>query len=140
MLQTRATAHFSDYEQSGRQLHQALDLAESQHNVRVFLDEGQPMKRHLKAAQARGLATPFFTKLLAAFQAQQVQTSTGEQLSPRELEVLRLLAANMTIRGVSTHLGVSEATVKRYLAMIFEKLQVRNSTGALVIAQKQGLV
>jgi DNA-binding NarL/FixJ family response regulator len=51
-------------------------------------------------------------------------------LSPRELEVLRLVAAGAPSRVVAAELRVAESTVKRHLYNIYRKLEVRNRVEA----------
>jgi DNA-binding NarL/FixJ family response regulator len=63
-----------------------------------------------------------------------------EPLTPRELEVLRLLAQGQTNRQISQQLVVSAATVKVHVEHIIEKLEVTDRTQAAVWASKAGLL
>lgn len=60
-------------------------------------------------------------------------------LTPREEEVLRLVATGATNREISQRLFISELTVKMHLASIFRKLQVNDRTKAAILALKAGL-
>jgi len=60
-------------------------------------------------------------------------------LTPREEEVLRLVATGANNREISQKLFISELTVKMHLASIFRKLQVNDRTKAAVLALKAGL-
>jgi len=62
------------------------------------------------------------------------------QLSPREEEVLRLLATGETNRQIAKRLFVAEETVKSHVASIFRKLEVSDRTRAAILAVKAGLV
>ena len=62
------------------------------------------------------------------------------QLSPREEEVLKLLATGESNSQIARRLLVSEETVKSHVAGIFRKLEVRDRTRAAVLAVKAGLV
>jgi DNA-binding NarL/FixJ family response regulator len=62
------------------------------------------------------------------------------QLTPREEEVLRLLATGETNRQIAKRLFVSEETVKSHVASIFRKLEVSDRTRAAILAVKAGLV
>jgi DNA-binding NarL/FixJ family response regulator len=61
-------------------------------------------------------------------------------LSPRELEVLRLVAAGKSNREIATALVVSEHTVARHVQNIFTKLRVSSRTAAAAFAYEHQLV
>jgi len=62
-----------------------------------------------------------------------------QTLTPREEEVLRLVATGATNREISHRLFISELTVKMHLASIFRKLQVNDRTKAAILALRAGL-
>ncbi len=74
--------------------------------------------------------------------ARQVITAAENEmaLSPRELEVVALLADGLTNRALAQHLHLSEATVKTHLIHIFDKLGADNRTAAVAEARSRGLV
>ena len=59
-------------------------------------------------------------------------------LTPRELEVLKLVAAGSSNRDIGKVLFLSEATVKSHLVHIYDKLGVRSRTSAVAAAREQG--
>jgi DNA-binding NarL/FixJ family response regulator len=61
-------------------------------------------------------------------------------LTPRELEVLRLLTKGAANKEIARAIGVAEVTVKLHTRRILEKLGVRNRAAAAAIAVKTGLV
>jgi DNA-binding CsgD family transcriptional regulator len=61
-------------------------------------------------------------------------------ITPRELEVLGLVAAGMTNKEIAAKLYVSENTVKTHAASVFEKLQAKRRTQAVQIAKQAGLI
>jgi DNA-binding NarL/FixJ family response regulator len=63
-----------------------------------------------------------------------------ETLSPREVEVLRLVAAGKSNHAISTELVISGHTVRRHLQNIFAKLDVSSRTAATAFAFERGLV
>jgi len=63
-----------------------------------------------------------------------------EPLTPREMDVLRLLVEGLTNRGIAQALTLSPGTVKSYLQTIFQKLDVSDRTQAAVKAIRLGLV
>lgn len=86
------------------------------------------------------------TKLLSEFQEQDFQiadTAAAEVdavLSPREIEVLKLVARGDTNRDIADSLFISENTVKTHLSNIMEKLHLVNRSQAAAYAVKRGLV
>jgi len=62
-----------------------------------------------------------------------------QTLTPREEEVVRLVATGANNREISQRLFISELTVKMHLASIFRKLQVNDRTKAAILALKAGL-
>jgi len=61
-------------------------------------------------------------------------------LSPRELDVLRLLAEGRTNRQMAADLGLAEATVKGYLRDLFEKLGASDRAHAVALALRSRLI
>jgi len=62
-----------------------------------------------------------------------------DQLTPRELETLSLLAASETTARIARRLGVAEKTVRNQLSGIFTKLGVHDRVQAVLLAQRLGL-
>ncbi|MHA2790046.1 LuxR C-terminal-related transcriptional regulator [Corynebacterium sp. S7] len=61
-------------------------------------------------------------------------------LTPRELEVLQLVAGGASNREIGQELMLSEATVKSHLVHIYDKLGVRSRTSAVAAAREQGVL
>lgn len=67
-------------------------------------------------------------------------TAPDHGLTPRELEVIRLLASGATNKSIARQLGVSERTVDRHVSNIFTKLGVSSRAAATAFAYEHGLV
>lgn len=61
-------------------------------------------------------------------------------LSPREMEVLKLVAKGLSNKEIAAQLGLVVGTIKIYIANIFSKLGVSDRTQALVAAVKRGII
>ena len=72
--------------------------------------------------------------------ANSIKDSEGPYLSERELEILRLIADGATTKEISIQLFLSEATIKRDVQRIFDKLGARNRSEAVAEACKRKIV
>ncbi|PXY37051.1 DNA-binding response regulator [Prauserella sp. PE36] len=70
----------------------------------------------------------------------QVRAPAAQPLSPREREVLRLVAKGGTNADIGRALHISEATVKTHLLRVFNKLDVSDRTAAVTTAMERGLL
>jgi DNA-binding CsgD family transcriptional regulator len=69
-----------------------------------------------------------------------VAESVGSQLSPRQIECLRLAAAGKTSSEIAIVLGISSRTVDQYVGEACERLKVRNRIQAVAKAMTLGLL
>jgi LuxR family maltose regulon positive regulatory protein len=144
-----------------RVLIEALALAEPEGFVRVFVDQGDVMQSLLIAAARRlTLAADdesirlkaYSARLLDAFQP---GPGTGpapngspptraaavvEPLTPRELEILQLVAAGDSNRAIAEKLVITVSAVKKHTGNIFGKLGVNSRTQAVARARELGLL
>jgi len=129
---------------------EALAMAEPGGFIRLFVDEGTPMAELLSAAATQGIRPDYANKLLAAFEAEKKDerptasvlgpSSLVEPLSPRELEVLRLIAHGLSNTEISQRLFLTLNTIKGHNWRIFSKLQAQNRTEAVARARALGLL
>ncbi len=65
---------------------------------------------------------------------------SAEELSTREIEVLRFLVTGASNKVIAAQLSLSENTVKSHISHIFDKLNVQNRAEAVAAALQRGLV
>ncbi|MGH2349141.1 MAG: response regulator transcription factor, partial [bacterium] len=63
-----------------------------------------------------------------------------EELTPRELEVLQLLAEGLPNKGIARRLRISEHTVKFHITAIMSKLNTHSRTETVTRAARAGLI
>lgn len=136
----------------------ALTLAEPQGYTRVFLDHGLPMARLLEDAAAHAMLPSYTGQLLAEFAAEQCSGAdlppavdalrqqfrspqpALEPISPRELQVLRLLASDLSGPEMARKLEIALSTVRTHTKSIFSKLSVGTRRAAVKRATELNLI
>jgi LuxR family maltose regulon positive regulatory protein len=142
-------------------LARALALAEPAGYVRIFVDEGSPMTQLLREAAARGIIPAYTGRLLAAFKAEQQQSSRHkpgrsagasprpsspaaqppiEPLSQRELDVLRLFKTELSGPEIADALMIGLSTVRTHTKSIYSKLNVTSRRAAVKRAAELDLI
>jgi DNA-binding NarL/FixJ family response regulator len=96
-------------------------------------------------AAGEALLAPSVTRrLIAEFAARpgrdRPRPTTLNALTPRETEVLRLIARGMSNTEIAAELVVAEQTVKTHIGRILAKLALRDRAQAVVLAYETGLV
>lgn len=93
------------------------------------------------AAARHAAASPqaFTARDLAAAMQRRINP-TGPQLSPRENEVLQLLADGLGVAAISKKLYISESTAKTHISKLYEKLGASNRASAIMAAIRLGLI
>ena len=84
------------------------------------------------------LKAQLFTEGTSA--SEQTNRALPDPLSPRELEVLTLIADGLTNREIAARLFVGVSTVKKHIQHIYAKLDTRNRTGTIVRARELDLI
>ena len=98
---------------------------ERDRNVRAVLDDTSAN------ASAKAAALAEARKVVVAFQRMGSQKTEAEELSPREREVLELLARGYLYKEIAESLHLSVPTVNTYIRRIYEKLHVRSRSQAV---------
>jgi len=96
-------------------------------------------------AAGEALLAPSVTRRLIAEFARQrprlpARPERLQELTPRETDVLRLVAEGLSNREIADRLVVSDETVKTHVSRVLSKLGLRDRTQAVVIAYESGLV
>ncbi len=144
LLQALASEAHGDLDFAMVPFARALAQTDPAGPVRLFLDEGPPVARLLNEAAQRGFATRYVHSLrIASASAQHAPLSVqpkGEALSERELQVLRLLATDLSGPEIARELFVSLNTFRTHTKHIFAKLSVNSRPAAARRAHEQGML
>jgi LuxR family maltose regulon positive regulatory protein len=126
----------------------ALTVAAPRNYVRVFLDEGRELGvliERLDMEQLRGSeAAPLARRLLRTMCAPDIQgrapIGMSEELTKRELSILKRLETGLSNKEIAEAIFVSEGTLKWHLHNVYGKLNVKNRTGAMTRARALGIL
>lgn len=128
-------------------LAEALPFAQAQGFVRIFLDEGEPMRDLLESFRrqsTKGSTLDKVNELLAGFPHHDAALVPNqnliEPLTDREMEVLHLLCDGLSNQEIAARLFLSVGTVKTHIHNIFNKIGVRDRPQAIVQARKLKLL
>jgi LuxR family maltose regulon positive regulatory protein len=116
--------------------------------VRLFLDEGAPMMDLLRDAEHQDLTGDHARRLLSLSGARDGDAAgagglvppSAEALTERELQVLRLLASELSGPQIARELFVSHNTLRTHTKHIFTKLDVTTRRAAVRRARERGLI
>ncbi len=117
------------------QLFGALDAGAS-----AFVPKDAPTDDVLAAARHAAASPKAFTANDLSEAMKRRLAPTGPQLSPREKEVLQLLADGLGVAQISKQLYISESTTKTHISKLYEKLGAANRAQALMSALRLGLI
>ncbi len=117
------------------QLFAALDAGAS-----AFVPKNSPADDVVAAARHAHSSPNAFSAAELAEAMKRRLAPTGPQLSPRETQVLHLLADGLSVAGISKKLYVSESTAKTHISKLYGKLGAGNRAQALMTALRLGLL
>ena len=126
-------------------LQRAVETAAASSYIRLFLDEGQPFQQLLAELVKQKDASTYAATLLTYFPAPSpappiTPPSASDSLSPREREVLQLIASGLTNKEIAAKLVIAPSTAKRHIINIYNKLGINNRAEATTRAYELGLV
>jgi LuxR family maltose regulon positive regulatory protein len=157
-LEALAFAAQGDQQRALTSLERALTLAEPEGYIRLFIDEGEPMrlllldyqsiikKKISDGVDSESLRLLTYTdKLLAAFSppaavGKPKSETLLEPPSERELDILRLIATGRTNQEIADMLVIAVSTVKSHINSLYGKLGTNRRTQAIAIARDMGLL
>jgi len=117
------------------QLFEALEAGAS-----AFVPKNAPSEDVVAAARhAASLPGSFSAKDLAEAMRRRLSPA-GPQLSPRETEVLNLLADGLSVAQISRQLYISDSTTKTHISKLYDKLGAANRAQALMTALRLGIL
>ena len=79
-------------------------------------------------------------RIVPVVAADLAEHATDDALSPREVDVLRLIAGGNANKAIATQLSITEETVKGHVKNILAKLAANDRTHAVTIALKRGII
>ena len=138
-----ATVHRPD--EALAELSPILARCEQEGTPGLILKEGAAVAPPLRLAMERGVHASFAAHLLDLLGAMGESRplpvpQTGETLSVREVEVLRLVAAGVSNRAIAEKLVITERTAKAHVSNILRKLNVSSRTQAAARAREWRLI
>lgn len=116
-------------------LFDALDAGAS-----AFVPKSSPADEIIAAARHAAASPRSFSAPDLADAMQRRMNHDGPQLSPREREVLALLADGLGVTAISRTLFISESTTKTHISRLYDKLGAANRAQALMAALRAGLL
>ncbi len=118
------------------QLFAALEAGAS-----AFVPKEAPAEDVVASARHAAVSPRSFTAAdLAEAMRRRLQPPSGPQLSPRETEVLGLLADGLGVAAIARRLYISESTTKTHISKIYDKLGAANRAQAIMKAIRAGLL
>jgi LuxR family transcriptional regulator, maltose regulon positive regulatory protein len=148
ILRALAEKEHGDWTRALADLRRALTIAAPRNYVRVFLDEGRELATlidRFDMEQLRGTeAAPLARRLQRALCTPDIQGSApigmGEELTKRELSILKRLETGLSNKEIAESIFVSEGTLKWHLHNVYGKLNVKNRTRAMARARALGIL
>jgi len=105
-----------------------------------YLLKDSPREELFRGVHAAARGESVLAAAVASRLMGRMRTPPGQALSPREVEVLMLVADGRQNKDIGRTLFISETTVKSHLAHIFTKLGVDDRTAAVTVALERGIL
>lgn len=105
-----------------------------------YLLKAAPAEELIAGVRSVAAGEVALSPAIAAQLVARMQKPAPATLTPRETEVLRLVAEGLSNRAIGERLFLGEATIKTHLLRTFEKLGVNDRTRAVTLAMERGLL
>ena len=106
----------------------------------AFVLKGAPSEEVVAAAKQSAVAPTTFTAQDLAGAMRRRLATPAVRLTPREQEILELLAEGASVADVARALYISPSTAKTHMSKLYDKLDAGNRTQAVMAAVRLGLV
>jgi DNA-binding NarL/FixJ family response regulator len=106
----------------------------------AFVPKDAPAEDVVAAARHAATSPDAFSAADLANAMKRRLAPTGPQVSPREREVLGLLADGLAVSQIARKLYISESTAKTHISKLYEKLGAGNRAQAIMSAMRMGLI
>lgn len=128
-----------------RVMEQVVAAAVPNGMIGPFIREGNAVRELLEVLHERSRVADFVNLLLSAYPSHQERGAVllpgqGAELTPRELEVLRLLDGSLSSKEIADRLTISVNTVRNHRVNILNKLEAHNRVQALARARSLGML
>ena len=153
LLLLRSLAYQEDSEPASAlaDLQRALAIAAPRQYLPVFLDEAGALRatvdrldpERMRASEAAPLARQLqqlMGKSNGQVQAEQSAVPATEELTRREVAILKRLGSGLSNKEIAEAIFISEGTLKWHLHNVYGKLAVKNRSGALIRARALGVL
>jgi DNA-binding NarL/FixJ family response regulator len=106
----------------------------------AFVHKDAPADDVIAAARHAAAAPESFSAADLAAAMRRRMTPDGPQISPRERDVLALLADGLAVAEIAKRLYISESTAKTHISKLYDKLGAGNRAQAIMSAMRMGLI
>jgi DNA-binding NarL/FixJ family response regulator len=116
-------------------------LGAIQAGARGYVLKGSPATELLRAIRLVHAGESYLSPTIgASFVRQDGRSRNASLLTPRQLAILRLIAAGQSNQQIADSLGITERTVKFHVTALFNKLGADNRAQAVALASRRGLL
>jgi LuxR family maltose regulon positive regulatory protein len=158
LLQAKANYKLKLKSNALRELKYAVELARAGEWIRPFLDTGSEIFDLLLQLQKKNIESKFIKRIISAFEEEENRNLTNkaktksaklfseetthpaEQLTSREIDILKLIAQGLRNREIAEKVYLSPTTVKKHIYNIYQKLEVHTRIEAATKARELNLI